>query len=289
MAATVAAPIERHVGEIAGLSELTSVNSLGNSVIICLFDLKRNVDGAARDVQAALNAAATDLPTGLPNLPIFRKANPNNAPVMIIALSSTTMSNSAVYDAADSVMLQRLSQVSGVSEVSVAGADQPGDARDGRPRQAFGHGSEHGRCPHGDRQRQCDVARGRRRRPALRSHAADERPASHAGRLQGSRRQERQRRQRSSVRWSPMSGRAPATTAPRRPSTVCRPSCFMCAGRRTRTRSRSPIRSRTLIPQVKRFMPAGVEISVLSDRTTSIRASVDDNDLHAQSPRSCSS
>ncbi len=125
MASTVAAPIERRVGEIAGLSELTSVSSLGNSVIIALFDLTRNVDGAARDVQAALNAAATDLPSGLPNVPIFRKANPNNAPVIILALTSDQMPASAVYDAADTVLLQRISQVTGVSEVSVAGADQP--------------------------------------------------------------------------------------------------------------------------------------------------------------------
>ncbi len=125
MGSTVAAPIERHVGEIAGLTELTSVSSLGNSVIIALFDFSRNVDGAARDVQAALNAAATDLPAGLPNVPVFRKANPNNIPVLILALTSKQMPSSAIYDAADTVLLQRISQVPGVAEVSVAGADQP--------------------------------------------------------------------------------------------------------------------------------------------------------------------
>ncbi len=125
MAATVAAPIERHVGEIPGLTELTSVSSLGNTVIIALFDINRNVDGSARDVQAALNAATVDLPAGLPNVPIFRKANPNNAPVLILALTSNELSPSAVYDAADSVLVQRISQIDGVAEVSVAGADQP--------------------------------------------------------------------------------------------------------------------------------------------------------------------
>ena len=125
MASTVAAPIERRVGEIAGVTELTSVSSLGNSVIITLFDLTRNVDGAARDVQAALNAAATDLPTGLPNVPIFRKANPNAIPVLILALTSDQMSAAAVYDAADTVLLQRISQIDGISDVSVAGSDQP--------------------------------------------------------------------------------------------------------------------------------------------------------------------
>ena len=125
MAETVAAPIERRVGEIAGVSELTSVSSLGSTVVIAIFDLSRNVDGAARDVQAALNAAATDLPSGLPNVPTFRKANPNASPVLILALTSDTLPTTAVYDAADTVLLQRISQVQGVAEVSVAGADQP--------------------------------------------------------------------------------------------------------------------------------------------------------------------
>ncbi len=125
MASTVAAPIERRVGEIAGVNELTSTSSLGSSVVIAIFDLNRNVDGAARDVQAALNAAATDLPAGLPNVPTFRKANPNARPVLILALTSDTLPTTAVYDAADSVLLQRISQVQGVAQVTVAGADQP--------------------------------------------------------------------------------------------------------------------------------------------------------------------
>jgi multidrug efflux pump len=125
MAETVAAPIERRVGEIAGVTELTSVSSLGSSVIVALFDLSRNGDGAARDVQAALNAAATDLPSGLPNVPTFRKANPNAIPVLILALTSDTLPTTALYDAADTVLAQRISQVDGVAQVSTAGADQP--------------------------------------------------------------------------------------------------------------------------------------------------------------------
>jgi multidrug efflux pump subunit AcrB len=125
MAETVAAPIERRVGEIAGVTELTSVSSLGSSVIIALFDLSRNGDAAARDVQAALNAAATDLPSGLPNVPTFRKANPNAIPVLILALTSDTLPTTALYDAADTVLAQRISQVDGVAQVSTAGADQP--------------------------------------------------------------------------------------------------------------------------------------------------------------------
>jgi multidrug efflux pump len=125
MAATVAAPLERRLGEISGVTELTSVTSLGNSRITIQFDLSRSIEGAARDVQAALNAALSDLPGDLPTLPTFRKANPAAAPILILALTSKTMLPSDVYDAADSVIVQRLSQVDGVGEVTVAGSEQP--------------------------------------------------------------------------------------------------------------------------------------------------------------------
>ena len=89
------------------------------------FDLNRSIEGAARDVQAALNAALTDLPTDMPSLPTFRKANPSAAPILILALTSKTIPPSAIYDAADSVIAQRLSQVDGVADVTVAGSEQP--------------------------------------------------------------------------------------------------------------------------------------------------------------------
>ena len=125
MAATVAAPLERRVGEISGVTELTSVTSLGQSRITVQFDLSRSIEGAARDVQAALNAALSDLPTDMPQLPTFRKANPSAAPILILALTSKTMQPSAIYDAADSIIAQRLSQVDGVADVTVAGSEQP--------------------------------------------------------------------------------------------------------------------------------------------------------------------
>src|SRR5690348_11986851 len=125
MAATVAAPLERRLGEIAGVTELTSVSSLGSSRITIQFDLSRSADGAARDVQAALNAALSDLPGDMPTLPTFRKFNPAAAPILILALTSKTMQASAIYDAADSIIAQRLSQVDGVADVTVAGSEQP--------------------------------------------------------------------------------------------------------------------------------------------------------------------
>jgi hydrophobe/amphiphile efflux-1 (HAE1) family protein len=125
MAATVAAPLERRLGEISGVTELTSVSSLGYSRVVVQFDLSRSIDGAARDVQAALNAALSDLPSDMPTLPTFHKFNPSAAPILILVLTSKTLLGSAIYDAADSVIAQRLSQVEGVADVTVAGSEQP--------------------------------------------------------------------------------------------------------------------------------------------------------------------
>ena len=125
MAATVAAPIERRLSEIAGVTEMTSRNALGSSRITVQFDLNRNIDGAGRDVQAALNAAMSDLPGDLPTLPSFRKYNPAATPVLILALTSKTIAPADMYDTADSVIAQRISQIEGVGDVSVAGAEQP--------------------------------------------------------------------------------------------------------------------------------------------------------------------
>ena len=125
MAATVAAPLERRLGEIAGLDQITSTSSLGTTSIQLQFAIGRNIDRAARDVQAAINASLADLPSDLPSLPRFRKANTAAAPVFVLALTSKTISSSAIYDVADTVIAQRISQVPGVGEVTVSGADQP--------------------------------------------------------------------------------------------------------------------------------------------------------------------
>jgi len=125
MATTVAAPLERQLGSIAGVTEITSTSSLGATAIAVQFDINRPVDKAARDVQAAINAAAYDLPSDLPALPLVRKLNPAAFPVLVLALTSETIPNSELYDIADTVIAQRLSQVAGVAEVSVNGAEQP--------------------------------------------------------------------------------------------------------------------------------------------------------------------
>jgi multidrug efflux pump len=125
MAGTVAAPLERRLGEIAGITQITSTSTLGSTSIQLQFAIGRDIDRAARDVQAAINASLADLPSDLPSLPRFRKSNPAAAPVFVLALTSKTISAGALYDVADTIIAQRISQVPGVGEVTVSGADQP--------------------------------------------------------------------------------------------------------------------------------------------------------------------
>jgi len=125
MASSVATPLERQFGRIAGVSEMTSSSYLGSTQITLQFDLDRNIDGAARDVQAAINAARSYLPTNLPSNPTYKKVNPADAPIMIIALTSDVYTQGQLYDSASSIMQQRLSQVQGVGQVNVGGSSLP--------------------------------------------------------------------------------------------------------------------------------------------------------------------
>jgi multidrug efflux pump len=125
MAATVATPLERALGRIAGVTEMTSQSSLGSSRIVLQFDLDRDIDGAARDVQAAINAARQLLPSGLPSNPTYRKVNPADAPIMILALTSDTLRQGQLYDAASTIIAQKLSQIEGVGQVTVGGSALP--------------------------------------------------------------------------------------------------------------------------------------------------------------------
>ena len=125
MASTVASPLERHLGTIAGVSEMTSRSGLGSSQLVLQFDLARNIDGAARDVQAAINAARADLPASLKTNPSYRKMNPAEAPILILALSSPTRSPSQIYDAVSNIVQQKLLQVNGVGNVELGGAALP--------------------------------------------------------------------------------------------------------------------------------------------------------------------
>ena len=125
MASSVATPLERHLGRIAGITQMTSSSSLGSTRVTLQFDLSRDIDGAARDVQAAINASRVDLPSTLRSNPTYRKVNPADAPIMIISLTSDTLSKGDMYDAASTVIQQKLSQVEGVGEVDVGGSSLP--------------------------------------------------------------------------------------------------------------------------------------------------------------------
>jgi len=125
MASSVATPLERQLGHVAGVTEMTSASSLGSTSITIQFDLSRNIDGAARDVEAAISAARTYLPTNLPANPTYRKVNPADAPIMILGLTSTKYDTGKLYDEASTIMEQKLSQIQGVGQVVVGGASLP--------------------------------------------------------------------------------------------------------------------------------------------------------------------
>ncbi|HEX6504875.1 MAG TPA: multidrug efflux RND transporter permease subunit [Terriglobales bacterium] len=125
MASAVATPLERQFGRIAGINQMTSTSQLGSTNIVLQFDLNRNIDAAGRDVQAAINAARSQLPANLPGNPTYRKVNPADAPILILALTSDSQTLPQMYDAADSILSQKLAQVDGVGQVFVGGAARP--------------------------------------------------------------------------------------------------------------------------------------------------------------------
>jgi len=140
VASSIATPLERQFGHIAGISEMTSTSSLGSTNITMQFDLSRNIDAAARDVQAAINAARSNLPANLPSNPSYRKVNPADAPIMIISLTSDTTPKGLMYDAASTVLAQKISQVNGVGQVSVGGSSLPGVRVEVNPTALFNAG-----------------------------------------------------------------------------------------------------------------------------------------------------
>src|ERR1700761_911521 len=122
MASSVATPLERQFGRIAGINEMTSSSTLGSTSITLQFDLNRNIDAAGRDVQAAINAARGQLPANLPRNPYWRKVNPADSPVLMLGLTSTIMTPGQMYDAATTILQQRIAQVKGVGQVLAGGS-----------------------------------------------------------------------------------------------------------------------------------------------------------------------
>jgi multidrug efflux pump len=278
MAATVAAPLERRLGEIPGVSELTSRSSLGTTRITVQFDLNRNIDSAARDVQAAINAAQTDLPSDLPARPTFRKTNPAATPIMILALTSNTVTASALYDAADTVIVQRLSQIEGVADVSVNGAEQPAIRVRVNPIALASMGLS---------------------MEDVRTAIANTNAAGPIGVLDGSERavtigiNDQLRR---APDYDPIIVRTRNDTVVRLSAVASieasvrnsraagwfngRPSVLLVINKQANSNVIETVdRIRETLPDIKRWIPAGIEISVLSDRTQTIRASIFDMQL----------
>jgi multidrug efflux pump len=278
MAATVAAPLERQLGIIAGVTEMTSTSSTGSTRISVQFDLSRNIEGAARDVQAALNAALTNLPGDMPTLPTFRKANPAAAPILILALTSKTMQASDIYDAADSIIVQRLSQVDGVADVTVAGSEQPAIRVRVDPARlaAMGLGME-------------DV----------RTAIANSNTVGPLGTFDGTKRattiaMNDQLRAASDyapvvvktingnvIRLSTVASISPSVRNSKSAGWYNRdPSVLLIITKQADANVIDTVdRIYELLPELRQWIPAGLEISVLTDRTQTIRASVHDMQL----------
>ena len=275
MAATVAAPLERRLGVIAGLDQITSTSSLGSTSIQLQFAIGRSVDRAARDVQAAINASLADLPTDLPTLPNFRKANPSAAPVFILALTSKTMSASAIYDVADTVIVQRLSQVPGVGEVTSSGADQPAVRIQLNPIALSNAGIS---------------------TDDVRTAIVNANPLGPVGIFNGGRQSETlsmnpQMRTAEEFRdiivksasgnFLRLSDIADVQDATRNSRSIAwfnkQPAVLIQITKQGDANVIETVdRVKALIPDLKQWIPAGIEISVLTDRTGTIRASVED-------------
>ncbi|CAB3650805.1 efflux RND transporter permease subunit [Trinickia soli] len=140
VATSVASPLERHLGQIADVTEMTSMSGVGQTRITLQFGLNRDIDGAARDVQAAINAARADLPTSLRSNPTYHKVNPADAPILVLSLTSKTMRPGQLYDAASTVLQQALSQVDGIGEVDVSGSANPAVRVELEPQALFHYG-----------------------------------------------------------------------------------------------------------------------------------------------------
>ena len=276
MAASVAAPLERRLGEISGVTEMTSVNALGSTSISMQFDLDRSVDGAARDVQAAINAASADLPTDLPQVPTLRKVNPAASPVIILALTSKTMTTNAIYDAADTVIAQRLSQVEGVAEVTVSGADQPAVRVQTDPSliASLGVSQDEIRDAIDKANTLAPIGSldGDKRTIAVQANTEISTPDDYKALVV------KRMPNGDAVRLGDVATVIQGTRNTRSSARFNHePAVLLIITKQPTANVLDTVdRVKAMLPELKRWIPAGVDISVLADRTTTIRASVAD-------------
>ena len=278
MAARVASPLERRLGEIAGVTEMTSTNSLGNTRIAVQFDLNRSIEGAAQDVQAAINAALGDLPADMPSTPSFRKSNPAAAPILILALTSKTIAPSEMYDAADTVIAQRISQVEGVAEVTVAGAEQPAIRVRVNPMQlaAMGTSMEDVRLAiaGANALAPLGIIDGTQRAVALETNAQLRTVQDYKNIIVKA-------ANGGAVRLSDVADVRQGTRNSRAAAMFNNQSAILLTVIKGADANviETVDRVKELIPEIKRWIPSGIDISILTDRTTTLRASVHDMQL----------
>ena len=275
MASSVATPLEKQFGRIAGVTEMTSASYLGTTSITLQFDLNRNIDGAARDVQAAINAARSYLPTNLPSNPTYRKVNPADAPIMIVALTSEVYDRGRMYDAASTVMAQSLSQVQGVGEVLVGGSSLPAVRVEIIPTQLSSYGlglqdvanllnTENANLPKGqisDSTQSADVLTNDQL-----LHAADYKPlivGYHNG---------------TAVKLSDVADVVDSVENIRAAGFVNgKPSVLLIIFRQPGANIIDTVdRVRQSLPAIRASIPAAIDLTIVLDRTTTIRASVKD-------------
>ncbi|HEY3767589.1 MAG TPA: efflux RND transporter permease subunit [Candidatus Angelobacter sp.] len=275
MASSVATPLERQFGHIAGLTEMTSASSLGSTSVTLQFDLSRDIDGAARDVEAAINAARTYLPANLPGNPTYRKVNPADAPIMILGLTSDKYGADKMYDEASTVIQQKLSQIRGVGQVTVGGGALPSVRVDANPTQLAHYGLSIANLQSVLGLQNADLAKGQLTDGVVTadilandqiSHADDYRPLI-VGYSRGA-----------AVRLSDVAQvtdsvqnvRTAGYLNGKRAVTVIifrQPGANIIA---------TVDRIRAQLPVIKASIPLGIETTVVLDRTTTIRASVSD-------------
>jgi multidrug efflux pump len=275
VATSLAAPLERHLGEIADVTQMTSQSQIGQARIILQFALNRDINGAARDVQAAINAAQADLPTNLLSEPTYRKVNPADAPVLILALTSHTLTRGQMYDAASTVLEQQLSQISGVGEVIISGAALPAVRVEMDPQSLFHYGiglenvrsalsSANANSPKGD----IDIA-GRRWQIETNdqaNRAADYRPLVIGYRNGDPIRLQDVADVRDSVQNLRNLGLADG-----------KPAVLVIVFRQPNANIITTIDAvRAAVPQLKAALPKDIAITFASDRSTTIRASLGD-------------
>src|ERR1700678_2374226 len=275
MASSVATPLERQFGHIAGVTEMPSPSSLGPTSVTIQFDLSRNIDGAARDVEAAINAARTYLPANLPSNPTYRKVNPADAPIIILGLTSAKYDTGKLYDVASTIIQQKLSQIQGVGQVSVGGGALPSVRVDANPTQLAAYGLTLGNLQSVLSQQNSDLAKGQISDGVVTadilsndqiSKAADYRPLivgySHGAAVRLS--------DVAQVTDSVQNVRAAGYLNGKRAVTVI---IFRQPGANI---IQTVDRITSQLPSIKASIPFGIDTTVVLDRTTTIRAAVSD-------------